>query len=78
MENPTSVIEYKCPCCGAGLQFRGEAQQLTCEYCDNSFDIDTVRAFNASEHQENSEEFQWEQTASSGRTSRIPMSLLRC
>ena len=65
MENPTSVIEYKCPCCGAGLQFRGEAQQLTCEYCDNSFDIDAVRAFNASEHQENSEEFQWEQTASS-------------
>ena len=65
MENPTSVIEYKCPCCGAGLQFRGEAQQLSCEYCDNSFDIDTVRAFNASEHQENSEEFQWEQTASS-------------
>lgn len=40
------VLEYKCPCCNAGLLFSGAAQRLTCEYCDNTFDIDTVKAYN--------------------------------
>lgn len=60
MEKQTQVIEYKCPCCNAGLHFRGNIQQLTCEYCDNTFEIDAVRAYNESECQENTEKFQWE------------------
>lgn len=64
MSTEPKVIEYKCPCCGAGLLFRGDSQQLTCEYCDNSFDLETVRAFNASESQETFEEFQWDQEPS--------------
>ncbi len=55
----TAVIEYKCPCCDAGLKFSGEAQQLTCEYCGNTFEIDAVKAFN--EDAENAEEFAWEE-----------------
>jgi len=54
------VMEYKCPCCNAGLTFGGGSQQLNCEYCGNSFEIDTVRAFNESTAQGNTEEFQWE------------------
>ncbi len=54
----TAIIEYKCPCCDAGLKFSGEAQQLTCEYCGNTFEIDAVQAFN--EESENAEEFAWE------------------
>ena len=42
----TKVMEYKCPCCEAGLKFSGDSQQLTCEYCDTTFEIDAVRAFN--------------------------------
>lgn len=61
MDTPTNVIEFKCPCCSAGLQFDGSSQQLTCEYCDNSFDIDTVRAFNESEARHNDDEFHWDQ-----------------
>ena len=64
MSTEPKVIEYKCPCCGAGLLFRGDTQQLTCEYCENSFDLETVRAFNASESQETFEEFQWDQEPS--------------
>ena len=60
--NSTNVIEYKCPCCSAGLKFDGHSQQLTCEYCDNSFDLDTVRAFNEAESQGNTEQVQWEPT----------------
>lgn len=68
METPANVIEYKCPCCSAGLVFHGHIQQLTCEYCDNSFDLDTVRAFNESEAQYSSQEFQWEQPEQSSWT----------
>ena len=60
--NSTKVIEYKCPCCSAGLKFDGHSQQLTCEYCDNSFVVETVRAFNESEIQPNEETFHWENT----------------
>lgn len=58
--NSTNVIEYKCPCCSAGLKFDGSSQQLTCEYCDNSFDMETVRAFNESEARNDTDDFHWE------------------
>ena len=61
MEEQTRVLEYKCPCCNAGLHFGSDAQKLTCEYCGNTFDIDTVRAFNESQKPQDAEEFQWEQ-----------------
>ena len=57
MEQPSRILEYKCPCCNAGLVFGEDVQQLKCEYCDNTFDIDTVRAFN--ESRTDSEEFTW-------------------
>ena len=60
MEDQTRVIEYKCPCCGAGLRFGEASQKLKCEYCDNSFDLETVQAYNASEAQTDQEEFQWD------------------
>lgn len=60
MTDQTHVIEYKCPCCNAGLAFDGDTQQLTCEYCDNTFDIETVRAYNESAVQESTEEVKWD------------------
>lgn len=63
MRDNARVVEYKCPCCNAGLVFGEETQQLKCEYCDNSFDIDTVRAYNESTGQQ-AEEFFWEEPSS--------------
>lgn len=60
MEDQTRVLEYKCPCCNAGLFFDDGTQKLTCEYCGNTFDIDTIRAFHESEDQSR-EEFQWDE-----------------
>lgn len=60
MENAAHVIEFKCPCCTAGLSFSGDAQQLTCEYCDNTFDIDTVKAYNESQAIPQTEEVRWD------------------
>lgn len=60
MEEQTRVLEYKCPCCNAGLQFGENTQKLTCEYCGNTFEIDAVRAFNESQDPQSAEKFQWE------------------
>ncbi len=60
MEQNTAVITYKCPCCDASLAFSGQAQQLECEYCGNTFEIEAVRAYNESTLWEG-EEFQWEE-----------------
>ena len=60
MDNRTNVIEYKCPCCDAGLTFDGSSQQLTCAYCDNTFDLETVRAFHESQNPGPEKELQWD------------------
>lgn len=60
MDGSTRVIEYKCPCCNAGLVFGTGTQQLKCEYCDNTFDIDTIKAYNESEIQQEPEKITWE------------------
>lgn len=60
MEEQTRVLEYKCPCCNAGLHFGNDTQKLTCEYCGNTFELDAVRAFNDSKQTKAAEEFQWE------------------
>ena len=62
MSGSNHVIEYKCPCCNAGLSFGDEDQKLTCEYCDNTFEIETVRAYNEAPPEGQREEFDWEAT----------------
>ncbi len=59
MDQPETILEYKCPCCGAALRFEEGTQQLTCEYCDNTFDLETVRAYNEDAPQTAEH---WEQT----------------
>ena len=54
------VMEYKCPCCNAGLVFGEDVQQLTCAYCENTFDIEAVKAYQDSQATRNQEAFTWE------------------
>ncbi len=46
MDEQSRVMEYKCPCCTAGLKFGPNVQKLKCEYCENEFELDAVKAFN--------------------------------
>ena len=60
MNQSTSVLEFKCPCCNAPLIYGGESQQLKCEYCDNAFDLDTLQACRDSEVPQESADIQWD------------------
>ena len=37
------IIEYKCPHCGAGIQYSGN-QMMKCPYCDSEFTFDEAKA----------------------------------
>lgn len=63
MAETNHVLEYKCPCCNAGLTFQGSSTQLKCEYCDNVFEIGAVQAYNEGVKQTETEEVIWEDTA---------------
>ncbi len=60
MEVQTPVLEYKCPCCDARLEFAGDNQKMSCEYCGNTFEIEAVQAYNAQTSA--SDSFGWEDT----------------
>ena len=60
MSTVSEVFEYKCPCCDAGLKYSGAEQKLTCEYCDNTFDLETVQQYNEAISEAKPEGFEWD------------------
>ncbi len=55
-----SVQEFKCPACAAALKWGSGEQKLKCEYCDNTYDIETLREFTAEEAEAPVEEYAWQ------------------
>lgn len=60
MDTICNVKEYKCPCCNAALIFGAGTQKMTCEYCDNTFDLSTVVACDESESIHSGTELHWD------------------
>lgn len=60
MNQQSTALEFKCPCCNATLIYHGGLQQLKCEYCDNSFELETLQAYAESELSEESPQIQWD------------------
>lgn len=62
METNQTVMEYRCPNCGADLIFDQETQQMVCKSCDTSFQLEDIQAYQASVLKENEDEsFVWDQ-----------------
>jgi hypothetical protein len=60
--DPVSVLEYKCPCCASALYFDDKKQKMTCKSCDNSFDVEALEQFSATETGADSS-YNWEDPA---------------
>ncbi len=37
------IMNYKCPCCGAPLVYKGDKQMMVCESCDSQFTMEQVK-----------------------------------
>lgn len=46
-----TVQSYKCPCCGAPLEFNGNSQNLHCNSCGNEFSAETMKQLSDAETQ---------------------------
>ncbi|MBQ3489525.1 MAG: hypothetical protein IJA86_02920 [Clostridia bacterium] len=55
--------EYKCPCCGGGIQFDSSSQKMKCPYCDTEFDPETLESYNETLHDEAESDYSWETEA---------------
>lgn len=53
-------VQYKCPCCGAALEFSPEKQKLACESCGNEYDLETVKKYEATKKNNKEQDFTWE------------------
>lgn len=53
-------VQYKCPCCGAALQFSPETQKLSCQSCQNEYDIETLRQYEQEERHQGEQDLSWE------------------
>ena len=51
------VTEYKCPGCGAPLEFTAQSGNVTCHSCGNEYSIEAIRALHESEATQ--QEFDW-------------------
>ena len=42
-KEPESVIQYKCPDCGAPIKYSPTAKAIICEYCDGEFTLSQIK-----------------------------------
>lgn len=78
MASANQVLEYKCPCCGAGLAFDEQSQKLSCGSCGNQFELDAVKAFSDITPMEDT--FEWDQQSTEELTEeeRQAMQIFTC
>ena len=55
-----SVKDYKCLACGAALKWDSTEQKMKCEYCDNTYDMQTLEEYEHEESETSSENYDWE------------------
>jgi len=51
--------EYKCPCCGGGIEFDSGVQKMKCPYCDTEFDMETLAEYDSALSSEQADEMTW-------------------
>jgi len=57
-----ALQEYKCPCCGGGIQFDSGLQKMKCPYCDTEFEMDALLAQEEEQPSQRPDEATWDST----------------
>ena len=40
----STLMDYKCPCCGGAIEFNTSVQKMKCPYCDTEFEMEALLA----------------------------------
>lgn len=54
----SDIMEYKCPCCGGGIEFNSAIQKLKCPYCETEYEISTLQAYEEELSQDQADDMQ--------------------
>lgn len=41
----STLLDYKCPCCGGKIEFDTSVQEMKCPYCDTTFDVEALKEY---------------------------------
>ena len=56
----SQLNEYKCPCCGGGIEFNTQSQNLKCPYCDTEFEPEILRSYDEALNSEGEDKMDWD------------------
>ncbi len=62
-EKMSSLLEYKCPCCGGAIEFNTEVQRMKCPYCDTEFDVEAMQQYDQELQEEKPDHIHWDTSA---------------
>lgn len=57
----STLLEYKCPCCGGAIKFDVDAGKPKCPYCDTEYELDALKAYDEA-LKESTDDMHWEST----------------
>ena len=61
-----TVLEYKCPSCGAAISFDIELQKMKCPYCDTELEVEALQELEEALKDTPQEDLNWQTTPESG------------
>ncbi len=56
----STLLDYKCPCCGGAIEFSSAAQKMKCPYCDTEFEMEALKAKDATLSEMQPDNAEWE------------------
>lgn len=59
----STLMEYKCPCCGGAIEFDSAAQKMKCPYCDTEFEMETLKEYDNELKNDTGDEMNWDTAA---------------
>ena len=59
----STLLDYKCPCCGGAIEFNTTAQKTKCPYCDTEFEMEALREYDQVLQDDAPDEMNWETNA---------------
>lgn len=59
------LMEYKCPCCGGGINFDSTLQKMKCPYCETEFELDTLQEYYKDVQSDTGDDIKWDNQTNS-------------
>ncbi len=61
----STLLDYKCPCCGGAISFDSGLQKMKCPFCGTEFDVEAFKSYDDSLKQEQADQMDWQTPAGS-------------